>query len=386
MEEIGDIGGPRSLRDLGPPYCYCMLGGKSMERSQETRRDFLRKAATAASVGASLAASDMLAAPAADIKPDPSQILNHNPKMTYRQLGKTGFMISEIALGGHGGTTVEDRIPVLEKAVELGMNYVDNNIAEECDLYGAAMAKSTSAGRDKWFIGFASWPEKVTTEYEDQLTAEGMMQSIEARLRSYHTDTLDMWRPVGATWGEGQTKIPTMLMVSNKALDLTVSVFEKAKQQGKVRFLGISAHNPLVFRRVLNEYPQFSVIIFPYLFLTKEFGGDSLLQLAQEKQVGVIGLKPFGAGTTFGLKPQQVQGNVDPRATALVKEMLQEQRISTIIPGVNTAEQLAVNVQGAYDKDLPKTPEDEQAFHECRQNYYANLTPDYRWLHRWERV
>ena len=38
------------------------------------------------------------------------------------------------------------------------------------DLYGNAMAKSTSAGRDKWFIGFASWPQKVTTEYEDQLT------------------------------------------------------------------------------------------------------------------------------------------------------------------------------------------------------------------------
>jgi predicted aldo/keto reductase-like oxidoreductase len=213
-----------------------------------------------------------------------------------------------------------------------------------------------------------------------------MMQTIEARLRSYRTDTLDMWRPVGATWGEGQTKIPTMLMVSHKALDMIVSVFDKAKQQGKVRFLGISAHNPLVFRRVLNEYPQFSVIIFPYLFLTKEFGGDSLLQLAQEKQIGVIGLKPFGAGTTFGLKPQQIKGRVDRRAAVLVKQMLQEKRISAIIPGVNTPEQLVVNVEGAYEKDRPTTPEDDQAFRECRQNYYANLTPDYRWLHRWERV
>ena len=51
-------------------------------------------------------------------------------------------MISEISLGGHGGQTVEDRVPVLEKAVELGMNYVDNNIDGECDLYGEAMAKS----------------------------------------------------------------------------------------------------------------------------------------------------------------------------------------------------------------------------------------------------
>jgi aryl-alcohol dehydrogenase-like predicted oxidoreductase len=357
-----------------------------MNRPQDTRRDFLRKAATAASVGATLTSAKILAADADQPTLDESKILNYNPKMTYRPLGRTGFMISEISLGGHGGTTDTDRVPVLEKAVEMGINYVDNNIAEECDMYGSAMAKSSLIGRDNWFIGFASWPQKVTTEYEDNLNFDGMMQTIEARLRSYRTDTLDMWRPVGATWGEGQTKIPTMLMVSRKALDLIVGVFEKAKQQGKVRLLGISAHNPLVFRRVLNEYPQFSVIIFPYLFLTREFGGDSLLQLAQQKQVGVIGLKPFGAGTTFGLKPQQIQGKVDRRAASLVKQMLQERRISAIIPGVNTPEQLAVNVEGAYQKDQPKTPEDDQALRECRQNYYANLTPDYRWLHRWERV
>jgi predicted aldo/keto reductase-like oxidoreductase len=195
-----------------------------------------------------------------------------------------------------------------------------------------------------------------------------------------------MWRPVGATWGEGQTKIATMLMVSEKTLDLVVEVFEKAKEQGKVRFLGISAHNPKVFRRVLEHYPQFSVIIFPYLFLTKEFGGDSLLKLAQEKNVGVIGLKPFGAGTTFGLKPQQIRGRVDERAKSLVKEMLQEKRLSAIIPGVNIPDQLEVNVRGSYERDLPRTPQDDQALRQCRRNFYVHLTPDYRWLHQWHYV
>jgi predicted aldo/keto reductase-like oxidoreductase len=177
-----------------------------------------------------------------------------------------------------------------------------------------------------------------------------------------------------------------MLMVTEKTLDLVVQVFEKAKDQGKVRFLAISAHNPKVFHRVLENYPQFSVIIFPYLFLTKEFGGDSLLKLAQEKNVGVIGLKPFGAGTTFGLKPQQIRGRVDPRAKSLVKEMLQEKRISAIIPGVNIPEQLEMNVQGSFEKDLPQTEEDKQALRECRRNFYAHLTPGYQWLRQWEYV
>jgi len=352
-----------------------------MTQSGNTRRQFL-KAGSAAVAGAALVPIGSAGAESVDT----SKILNYNAKMTYRPLGKTGFMISEVSLGGHGGRTVEDRVPVLEKAVELGLNYVDNNIDAECNLYGEAMAKASTAGRDKWFIGFASWPQKITTEYEDQLSADGMMKSIETRLKSYRTDTLDMWRPVGATWGEGQKAMATMLMVSQQTLDLVVEVFAKAKQQGKVRHLGISAHNPKVFRRVLSEYPQFSVIIFPYLFLTAEFGGDSLLKLAHEKNVGVIGLKPFGAGTTFGLKPQQIRGRVDRRAHVLVKEMLQEKRLSAVIPGVNIPEQLEENVQGSYLRDEPKTPEDEQALKQCTRNYYANLTPDYRWLHKWERV
>jgi predicted aldo/keto reductase-like oxidoreductase len=361
-----------------------------MAAAENTRRDFLKLASAAVASGSLSSAAANAAA--ADV--DTAKILNFNPQMAYRRLGKTEYMISEIALGGHGARAdqakgidvVQNRVSVLERAVELGMNYVDNNIDAECDLYGEAMFKSAGAKRERWFIGFASWPEKVTEEYEASLTPETMMQNIEARLRSYRTEMLDMWRPVGATWGEGQTSIGTMYMVSNKALDMVVSVFEKAKEQGKVRFLGISAHNPKVFRRVLNEYPQFSVIIFPYLFLTQEFGGDSLLKLAVEKDVGVIGLKPFGAGTVFGLKPQQISGQLDTGAHLLVKQMLEEKRLSAIIPGVNMPEHLEENVKGSYERDVPLTPEEKQSLVRYRESFYAHLTPHYQWLRDWEVV
>ena len=357
-----------------------------MAHERDTRRDFL-KTTSAAMAGAAL--TSLGTAGAAEV--DTSKILNYHPKMGYRPLGKTGFTISEVSLGGHGAIndpdTVQNRVAVLEKAVESGMNYVDNNIDAECNLYGEAMAASSGAKRDKWFIGFASWPQKVTEEYEENLTFDGMMKSIEDRLESYHTDVLDMWRPVGATWGEGQRSIATLLMVTHKALDLVVQVFEKAKQQGKVKHLGISAHNPKVFRRVLDEYPQFSVIIFPYLFLTKEFGGDSLLKLAQEKNVGVIGLKPFGAGMTFQVRRKKdIEGRVDEKAHLLVKRMLQEPRLSAVIPGVNVPDQLVENVKGSYLRDQPNTPEDEAALRQATRNFYAQLTPEYQWLRMWEVV
>ena len=347
-----------------------------------TRRDFL-KAASAAVAGAAFGHVALGSGPAtaAGAQVDPSKVLNYNPKMGYRRLGKTGFMISEISLGGHGKGH-----QFLEHAVELGMNYVDTNIVGECDTYGRAMAATTSAKRDKWFIGFASWGIKITEDYEKNLTPDLLMNAIEGRLKSYQTDVLDLWRPCGATWGKGQNDIATLLMVSNKALDMVVGVFEKAKQQGKVRHLGVSAHNPKVFRRVLAEYPQFSVIIFPYLFLTQEMGGDSLLALAKEKDVGVIGLKPFGAGSTFGLKAQQDKVFTDKRGRIMIKAMLKEPRLSAVIPGIGAREHLDENVRGSYDRNEPDTAANKAALEECRRNFYAHLAPEYRWLREWETV
>lgn len=350
-----------------------------MRADKSTRREFL-KTTSAAMAGATLAGQ----VSAATSRPaDTSKILNYNPKMGYRRLGKTGLMISEISLGGHGGHTVEDRIPVLRRAVELGMNYVDNNIVEECALYGKAM----KGNRDKWHIGFASWPEKLTSEYEKELSKEGMVKAIDDRLKAYNTDMLDLWRPVGATWGDGQTEQETMLEISPRVLDMVVEVFEKARKQGKVRFLGVSAHKPEVFRRVLNDYPQFSVILFPYMFLTTAFKGDSLLDLAKKKDVGVIAIKPFAAGATFiGGTPTKFEGKVDTRASSLLKAMLAEKRISAVIPGVTAAEQLDENVKASYDRDMPLTEKDKQALRECTESFHAHLPARYQWLHEWKTV
>lgn len=354
-----------------------------MDKDKLSRRNFIRNTTLAAAgTIAGTFASEGQAKGIKDKLIDTSKILNYNPKMGYRRLGKTGIMVSEVSLGGHGSQGLENRIEVLEKAAELGINYLDTNITGECEEYG----KAFRGNRDKWHIGFASWPQKLTTEYEKELSKERFMREIDGRLKHYKTDMLDMWRPVGATWGEGQKSRATMLMISHKVLDMVVEVFEKAKKQGKLRWLGVSAHNPNVFHRVLKEYPQFSVIIFPYLFLTKEFGGNSLLKLAKEKDVGVIGLKPFGAGTTFGLKPREIKGKVDKSAHVLIKAMLQERRISAVIPGVNTTGQLEENVKGSYERDKALTEKDKAVMRRCAENYHANLTPEYQWLRDWEIV
>jgi len=174
-------------------------------------------------------------------------------------------------------------------------------------------------------------PQKLTSEYEKELSRENMAQSIDDRLKAYNTDMLDLWRPVGPPGARGRPSRRRCWRSAPRARYGRRGLRESRKQ-GKVRFLGVSAHKPEVFRRVLNDYPQFSVILFPYMFLTTAFKGDSLLDLAKQKDVGVIAIKPFAAGATFiGGTPTKFEGKVDTRASSLLKAMLAETRVSAII-------------------------------------------------------
>ena len=112
-----------------------------MADQSNTRREFIKVTSAAL---ASTAIGSVATGQQQNV--DAPNILNQNPKMGYRRLGKTDFRISEVGLGGHGGKSVDDRVPVLERAVESGINYVDNNIDAECNLYGEAMEELRSMG------------------------------------------------------------------------------------------------------------------------------------------------------------------------------------------------------------------------------------------------
>ena len=60
--------------------------------------------------------------------------------MKYRRLGKNGMRISEVSLGAwitYGGTVDnKDAWKILERALELGVNFIDN-----ADVYAAGKAE-----------------------------------------------------------------------------------------------------------------------------------------------------------------------------------------------------------------------------------------------------
>jgi hypothetical protein len=69
-----------------------------MKDDKVSRRRFMRDGSL---IAAGTIAGAMAARAPAMQQCDTSEILNYNPRMRYRRLGKTGLMISEVSLGGH---------------------------------------------------------------------------------------------------------------------------------------------------------------------------------------------------------------------------------------------------------------------------------------------
>lgn len=345
-----------------------------MRKTNEiTRREFHKAASLAVAGAASGLAGKALAAKAkAQPKMDPKKVRGYNKKMGYRRLGKTNLWISEISLGGHcpqisqskkgipnRDDVVKNRKEVLARAHELGVNFIDTDMAKECRIYGQALRELKL--RDKFHISFDNWGPK-SAEEDNRKAGESMkkywLRMVEQRLRDYGTDCLDIWRPVGCM-----------------QLDEMVAAFEVMHKAGKVRFLGDSNHDARKLKQVVaHQSGLISMVLFPYSVMTKETD-NGVLAACKRKDIGTVAIKPLSAG--FLAKPS---------ATKHLKKVLRTPNLSAAIPGVKNVQQLEQNVQASYTRNVALTPNDLQELALEAQGLYDRLPPRYQWLRQWEYV
>jgi aryl-alcohol dehydrogenase-like predicted oxidoreductase len=258
------------------------------------RREFIKGSlAVAAGVAAARTAGGTTPPGAADAT---AEWRNRQAGMKYRRLGRTGFMVSEIVCGGD--PIAPDNWRHVEVAVERGLNYLDTAPA-----YGHGKSEQGYAevlraiGRDRVFLTTKVSPlgearnrawlevftglgradqEAVLKDLTDDLRergatlptymgnyftgqlreiesdalsdalerrypgkidaratyAETMIRSVEGSLRRLGTDHVDILMcPHGAS-SYAETQIPEVH-----------ETFERLRKEGKVRALGVTAHN-----------------------------------------------------------------------------------------------------------------------------------------------
>ena len=213
--------------------------------------------------------------------PDPPRAENQQPGWEgagvkrYKPLGRTGFEMSDISLGS---ASLSDAA-VARRAVERGINYFDTSP----DYSDAASEKALGEGvqgirRDKLFI-----VSKFCTpagHLAGDTPVPKVIEAVEASLKRLRTDYLDLCH-IHAVNSIDRLMAPTIH-----------EAFDRLKEAGKVRFLGVSSHTPDL-ETVMNhavDSGRFDVIMVAYNF---ENWPDltNIFRRANERGVGVVAMK-----------------------------------------------------------------------------------------------
>ncbi|MBL7223064.1 MAG: aldo/keto reductase [Candidatus Brocadiae bacterium] len=353
------------------------------------RRSFMQHGAVAVGGLAAGMAGNFVASAAdeADIK----KTRSYNAEMEYRRLGSTGLWVSAVCFGGHwkrvGQVTGQpipgvslpktatamaalrkNRYDVMTRCIERGINYVDACTEAEVSVYGPAL----KGRRDKMYFGFAMWPK--CPRKAKWCKAEALLATLEEGMKLAQVDYVDVWRPVCSTPGKH----------SEADEQEFIKAFVKAKEQGKVRFAGVSSHGRLWLKRLCETYPEhFQALCFPYTANSKELPKDSLFDTVRKHDIGTFGIKPFGGGSLF--RGAKTPDEMMKRARLAIRYILGNPAITAPIPGL--ASQDEVDNMAEAVKERRKLDTAEQAeLDAVTQEMWATLPAEYEWLKDWEYV
>ena len=204
------------------------------------------------------------------------------PALPTRLLGRTSHEVTLLSLGGEGVMRstgrMKEAIPVIRKALEVGINYFDTAPAyqQSQDYLGEGL----QGDRPRIFLA---------SKTHDR-SRGGSLRLLDDSLRRLKTDHLDLWQLHDLREMEELDRI--------FAKGGAIQAMEEAKAQGKIRFMGITGHTaPDVLLEALRRRPFDTVLVSinpadrVRLSFIEEF-----LPVAREKGMGVIAMKVMAHG------------------------------------------------------------------------------------------
>jgi hypothetical protein len=245
--------------------------------------------------------------------------------MRYRTLGRTGLRVSEI---GFGGYPVSDPDIVLY-ALDRGVNYIDTSNCYRGGASETVIGQALKGRRDRFVVATKWCPHHVGKPPKRQT----YLDQVDASLRRLHTDHVDIVlnHEVGKNSDdEGPVRLDNPEMHE---------AFVTARRAGKVRFLGVSGHDPDLMQVMHHavDSGRFDVLLCRYSFLDYP-DQDRLIARARERNVGFVAMK-----TLAGAKGADLDRFRDRHVTfkqAALKWVLSNAAVSNLVISINSRRQV----------------------------------------------
>lgn len=252
--------------------------------------------------------------------------------MKYRQFGNTGMEVSELGFGGIPilRLTEEEAIRILRHAYDRGITFYDT-----ANAYGDSEAKIGAA--------FAGMRDKVVIATKTmKRDAAGVMQHLETSLKALKSDYIDLFQ----LHQVAREKEWATISGPGGALE----ALQQAKQEGKIRHIGITSHN-LEMAVKLVKTGLFASVQFPFNLIEND-PVKELHPQARSLNLGILGMKPFGGGAIDSAK--------------IAFKFLRQYPDVLVIPGYDSVAGLDEIVE-IYEKPNVVTDEDLAAMDKYRQ-------------------
>jgi predicted aldo/keto reductase-like oxidoreductase len=234
-----------------------------------------------------------------------------------------------LCLGGfHLSVPPEDEATrIIHTAIDQGMTFMDNawEYADNESERRMGVALAQDGYREKAFL--------MTKNCAHDRTAANSMVKLEESLRRLQTDYLDLWQIHEVTFPDD----PDRIFAPGGAAEAML----RAKEEGKVRFIGFTGHkSPAIFRRMLAQGFPWDTLQMPVSVLDANFNSfqNEIMPIAQEQGIGVIGMKSLAAGHIFD------DPTIDITAEEAIRYAL-SQPIASLCTGIDSLAILEQNLR-----------------------------------------
>lgn len=294
-----------------------------------------------------------------------------------RKLGETGLEVSELALGGlfisSYGTDADSAKAVVQRAVELGVNYIDTapGYMDSESVLGGILGGIDAPIILGTKLGYKPEPYR----HQDP---EFLRRAFDDSLKRLRRDSVDILmihepdRPDMADWWSDADACEGPVM----------DILREAREAGKTRFIGLGGTTVYEMANVIDT-GKFDVLLtaFNYDLLWRE-AGEHLIPNAVERGMGVVCGSPLHQGALakvyqkdvldtpakwlspprrkqFAALYEFVNDHRFPLPELAIRFVLSNENVSTALTGVRSIEELESNVAAVEKGPLPTSTLEE---------------------------
>ncbi|WP_109687074.1 aldo/keto reductase family protein [Tumebacillus permanentifrigoris] len=250
--------------------------------------------------------------------------------MKYRNLGRSGLKVSEIALGSwltYGGS-VEDQtaISCVDRAYELGINFFDTaNVyrrGEAEKVVGQALAKYP---RESFVLATKGFGQMGEGPNDRGLSRKHIFEQVHASLKRMNVDYIDLWQ-----CHRYDPETP---------LDETLRAIDDLVSQGKILYAGVSEWTALQMQEALHLADKYLldriVSNQPVYNMLNRYIEQDVIPLGLREGIGQVVFSPLAQGVLTGkYKPGQAlpEGSraTDPSTAQMVERFLTESNLRKV--------------------------------------------------------